>query len=83
MPNAVDTARQALQSVLSVGRGSSGRLILEVQDEQAVHQALAVLPDQMTPYAWEVRQGTRVFFVSAQDFARSSYDSGTFKPLYD
>lgn len=35
------------------------------------------------PYAWEVRQNGRTFLVSAQDFTRSSYDSGSFKPLFD
>ncbi len=33
-------ARNALQAVLKVGRGSSGRLILEAHDEQAVRKAL-------------------------------------------
>ena len=33
-------ARNALQAVLNVGRGTSGRLILEAHDEQAVRKAL-------------------------------------------
>ena len=33
-------ARDALQAVLEVGRGSSGGLILEARDEQAVRKAL-------------------------------------------
>lgn len=37
---AQNIARSALQAVLNVGRGSSGRLILEAHDEQAVRKAL-------------------------------------------
>ena len=33
-------ARNALQAVLNVGPGTSGRLILEAHDEQAVRKAL-------------------------------------------
>ena len=33
-------ARNALQAVLNVGRGTSRRLILEAHDEQAVRKAL-------------------------------------------
>lgn len=34
-----------------------------------------------TPVAWEIRQGSRVFFVSHQEFVRNSYDYGSFKAL--
>lgn len=36
-----------------------------------------------SPYAWEIKQGPRTFFVSADEFTRSSYDYGSFKPLYE
>ena len=34
------------------------------------------------PVAWRITQGARVFFVSAAEFTRSSYDYGEFAPLY-
>lgn len=34
-------ARNTLEAILRVGRGSSGRLILDVTDEQMVREALA------------------------------------------
>ena len=37
---AQNIARNALQAVLNVGRGSTGRLILEAHEEQAVRKAL-------------------------------------------
>lgn len=76
------TARQALQSVLDAGRGTSGRIILEARHEQAVQEALTALPVERLPYAWEITQGPRIFFISASEFTRSSYDYGSFKPLY-
>jgi len=38
---------------------------------------------ERVPYAWEIVQNGRTFLVSAQEFTRSSYDTGTFKPLFD
>lgn len=35
------------------------------------------------PYAWEVTQGARTYLVTAAEFTRNSYDTGTFKPLYE
>lgn len=88
MTNAIAIARTALQAVLKVGRGTSGRLILEVRDEQALRNALesmqaAEMSDTRVPYAWEVTQGRRTFFVPAAEFTKSSYDTGTFKPLFE
>ena len=42
----------------------------------------ATAPIQLTPRAWEIRQGTRVFRVSNNEFVRSSYDFGQFTPLF-
>lgn len=43
MANAILAAKDALKLVLGVGRGSSGRLILDARDEQAVIDALEVV----------------------------------------
>lgn len=40
------------------------------------------VPIQLTPHAWEIRQGSRVFRVSNDEFVRSSYDFGQFTPLF-
>ena len=34
------------------------------------------------PAAWVVRQGMRTYYVSDAEFVRSSYDTGSFTPLY-
>jgi hypothetical protein len=34
------------------------------------------------PAAWIVRQGSRTYYVSDAEFVRSSYDTGSFTPLY-
>ena len=83
MPNVIETCRAALQSVLNVGRGTSGRLILELQDEKRVRDALNALSVERKPYAWEVVQDGRTHLVSADEFTRSSFDRGSFKPLFD
>lgn len=43
MKDTLQIAREALRSVLKVGRGTSGRLILEAQDEKRVSDALYAL----------------------------------------
>lgn len=43
---ALSIARIALQAVLDVGRGTSGRLILEARDETAVRKALDAIDGQ-------------------------------------
>ena len=43
MNNAIHLAQNALKLVLGVGRGTSGRLILEASQEQAVRDALAAI----------------------------------------
>ena len=40
------------------------------------------IPERV-PYAWEIRQGGRTWLVSSGEFTRSSYDNGSFKPLFD
>lgn len=83
MNNAFSQARKALESVLAVRRGTSGRLILEVGDEQRVREALDQLPVERVPYAWEVTQDGKTALVSAQEFTRSTYERGSFKPLFE
>lgn len=39
--------------------------------------------DTPKPVAWLVCQGSRDYYLSAADFARSSYDNGQFSPLFD
>lgn len=51
MENALQIALDALQSVLDVGRGTSGRLILGAQDERRVQEALDALKQQQ-PVFW-------------------------------
>jgi hypothetical protein len=46
-------------------------------------KSLDELAGERVPYAWEVNQGTRVFLISAKEFTRSSYDYGSFKPLFE
>lgn len=46
MNNAIRTAKNALKLVLGVGRGSSGRLILDASDEQAVKDALEIVQSE-------------------------------------
>jgi hypothetical protein len=43
---------------------------------------MLALPERV-PYAWEIRQGARTWLVCSAEFTRSSYDSGSFKPLFD
>ena len=43
MNNAIHLAQNALKLVLGVGRGTSGRLILDASQEQAVRDALATI----------------------------------------
>ena len=43
---ALTIAREALESVLNVGRGTSGRLILEAHDELSVRNALGAIEGQ-------------------------------------
>lgn len=38
---------------------------------------------ERVPYAWEVIQDGRTFLVSAREFTLSSYDRGSFKPLFE
>jgi hypothetical protein len=37
---------------------------------------------EVRPVAWKVRHGTRTYYVSDDEFVRSSYDYGEFVPLY-
>lgn len=46
MNNAIRAAQNALNLVLGVGRGTSGRLILDALQEQAVRDALAVVKSE-------------------------------------
>ena len=48
MDVAINTARTALKAILNVGRGTSGRLILEAHHEQAIRDALAELDNCMS-----------------------------------
>lgn len=50
---------------------------------RAVLEAAASAGEERVPYAWEVTQNGRKKLVSAEEFTRSSYDSGSFKPLYE
>jgi hypothetical protein len=65
-------ARDALQAVLKVGRGSSGRLILEASDEQAVEAALETSSNARTDIE---RQYDELFEVAAK--AASEANCGT------
>lgn len=46
MRDPIRTAQNALELVLGVGRGTSGRLILDARQEQAVKDALAVVQSE-------------------------------------
>lgn len=49
----------------------------------AATPAVVVPVDQpVRPTAWMVRQGSRTYYVSDAEFVRSSYDTGSFTPLY-
>ena len=39
--------------------------------------------EERVPFAWQVQQGSRTFLVTAAEFTRSSYDHGSFKPLFE
>lgn len=43
---------------------------------------LGPVESSVRPVAWMVRQGMRTYYVSDAEFVRSSYDAGSFTPLY-
>ena len=61
-----------------------------VEQDERVFARIAALSERKAsqaqpvqePYAWEVRQGGRTFFMSAQEFTGLSFDCGSFKQLY-
>lgn len=54
-----------------------------VNAELNLRDALDRARSARVPYAWEVKQGNRTFFVSTEEFNRSTYDTGSFRALYE
>lgn len=53
-----------------------------MMSEQTENAGSSPVERRVRPCAWEVRQGARTFYVSDAEFVRSSYDTGSFTPLY-
>lgn len=67
--SALSIARNALEAILKVGRGSSGRLILEISEEQAVRDALAASNEARTDVE---RQYEELFKVAVKAAAEAN-----------
>lgn len=87
---ALETARSALTLIATPARPDGTfnrcRKACQVLAAETLLKVSTFTPQpkpERVPYAWEVQQGHRTFLVSAQDFTRSSYDTGSFKPLFD
>ena len=49
---------------------------------QSNKAVLGPVESSVRPAAWVVRQGAKTYYVSDAEFVRSSYDTGSFSPLY-
>ena len=71
------------QKLLAKSASGEAEYLENYERIRAVLAAGVLALPERVPYAWEIRRGARTWLVSAAEFTRSSYDSGSFKPLFD
>lgn len=66
----------AAKKFIALNQGATSTISLSLLDKDE-------LTDERVAYAWEVTQDGKTVLVTAQEFTRSTYERGTFKPLFD